>query len=166
MVDLQNLALDPLSALRNLPAVRQLASRAGLGTLRNDLLKLISAVVSDDFDFDRIKHLLNAAISDSPDDTVVWDQVYNAVTESTPPPRPIAFPIHQTPWLHNTSSFANPPEYRQGVDGVLKLELGPLYVGLRHFRETFFGGVAGLETASEAVFKKCVEGSNPLFTEG
>lgn len=41
---------------------------------------------------------------------------------------------------------------------VLKMELGPLYVGLRQFRETFFGGVADLETASEAVFKKCVEG--------
>ena len=35
------LTLDLLSALRNLPAVRQLASRAGLGT--NDLQKLISA---------------------------------------------------------------------------------------------------------------------------
>lgn len=41
---------------------------------------------------------------------------------------------------------------------VLKMELGPLYVGLRQFRKTLFGGVADLETASEAVFKKCVEG--------
>jgi len=46
------------------------------------------------------------------------------------------------------------------------LELGPLYVGLRRFREIYFGRVAGLETASEAVFKKCIEGSNPLFGEG
>jgi hypothetical protein len=166
--DLQNLTLDLLSALRNLPAVRQLASRTGHGTLRNDLLKLISAVASDDFDldFDRIKPLLNAALADKSDDTLIWDQVYNAVTDSTPPPRPIASSLQQTPWLHNTSSFANSSEYRQDVDRVLKLELGPLYVGLRRFRETFFGGVANLETASEAIFKKCMKGSNPLFSEG
>jgi hypothetical protein len=166
--DLQNLTLDLLSALRNLPAVRQLASRTGHGTLRNDLLKLISAVASDDFDldFDRIKPLLNAALADKFDDTLIWDRVHNAVTDSTPPPRPIASSLQQTPWLHSTSSFANSSEYRQDVDRVLKLELGPLYVGLRRFRETFFGGVANLEIASEAIFKKCMKGSNPLFSEG
>jgi hypothetical protein len=74
--------------------------------------------------------------------------------------------VQQTPWVHNTSSFANSSEYRQDVDSVLKMELGPLYVGLRQFRETFFGGGAGPETAAEAVFKKCVEGDCPLFSEG
>jgi len=52
------------------------------------------------------------------------------------------------------------------VDRVLKEELGPLYVGLPRFRETYFGRVADLETASEAVFKKCLEGSEPLFSDG
>ncbi len=52
------------------------------------------------------------------------------------------------------------------MDKVLKSELDPLYIGLRRLRETYFGGVAGLETASEIVFKKCVEGSNPLFGSG
>ena len=51
------------------------------------------------------------------------------------------------------------------MDKVLRLELGSLYVGLPHFRETYFEGVAGLEAASEAVFGKCKEGSNPLFSE-
>ncbi len=51
------------------------------------------------------------------------------------------------------------------MDRVLKLELSPLYIGLRRFRETYFRWVAGLKTASEAVFKKCMEGSNPLFGE-
>lgn len=37
-----------------------------------------------------------------------------------------------------------------------KLELRPLYVGLRHFHETFFGSVTGLETACKDVFKKCM----------
>ena len=41
-----------------------------------------------------------------------------------------------------------------------------LYVGVPHFHETYFGGVAGLKAASEAVFRKCTEGSGPLFSEG
>jgi hypothetical protein len=57
-------------------------------------------------------------------------------------------------------------EYRQDVDRVLKLELGPLYVGLPEFRNTYFGRVAGLKAASEAVFKNCTDGSHPLFSEG
>ncbi|KAK3938276.1 hypothetical protein QBC46DRAFT_239378, partial [Diplogelasinospora grovesii] len=64
------------------------------------------SVPSDNFDFDRIKPLLNAVLAESPDDALIWDQVYNAVTEATPPPRPIASSLQQTPWLRNTSSFA------------------------------------------------------------
>ncbi|RMD42106.1 hypothetical protein DV735_g2981, partial [Chaetothyriales sp. CBS 134920] len=165
--DLQNLTLDLLYALRNLPAIRLLQSKSGHGSLRSDLLRLMSAAASDGFDFDRITPLLNAAIANDPDDTLIWDQVYIAVTESTPPPRLIASSLQQTPWQHTTSGFVNSSEYREDVDPVLMLELGPLYVGLRCLRETFFGVVAGLEAASETVFQKCVEGSNPLFgTQG
>ncbi|KAH8746955.1 hypothetical protein F5883DRAFT_397428, partial [Diaporthe sp. PMI_573] len=64
---------------------------------------------------------------------------------------------------YNTSSFANSSKYRQDVYRVLKLELGPLYIGLRHFIDKVFGSVAGLETAFEAVFNKCMGGSNLLF---
>ena len=87
--DIQNLVLDLLSALRNLDAIRFLRSKTGRGALRSDLLRLISAAASDGFDFDRVKPLLELALTDEPDDALVWDQVYNAVTESTPPPRPI-----------------------------------------------------------------------------
>ncbi|KAK7418234.1 hypothetical protein QQZ08_011337 [Neonectria magnoliae] len=100
-----------------------------------------------------------------PNDTLVWDQVYNAVTEATPPPRPIASSLQQTPWLHNTSSFANSSEYRKDVDRVLRDELGAMYVGLSRFHDIFFGGVARLDTTAPAVFKKCMEGSSPLFNE-
>ena len=41
-----------------------------------------------------------------------------------------------------------------------------MYVGLPRFHETFFGGVAGLQTTSETVFKKCLEGDDPLFSAG
>ncbi|KAH7000856.1 hypothetical protein EDB80DRAFT_581085 [Ilyonectria destructans] len=164
--DVQDLTSSLLLALQILPATRLLPSKTGRGTLRSDLLRLISAVASAEFNFDRVKPLLKSALSDEPDDALIWDQVYNAVTEPTPPPRPVASSIQQTPWLRNTSSFANSSERRKYVDDVLKEELGPMYVGLRNFHETYFGDVADLETASEAFFKQCHEGSNPLFDDG
>jgi hypothetical protein len=127
---------------------------------------LNSAVSSDNFDFDRIKPLLRAALADNRDDALIWDRVYDAVTESTPPPRPIASSIQQTPWLRNTSSFTNSSEHRKYVDNVLKEELGPMYVGLRDFHKTYFGDVPKLETASKTFFEDCLEGSNPLFSNG
>ncbi|KAL2415158.1 hypothetical protein ABEF91_003133 [Exophiala dermatitidis] len=163
--DLQELTLDLLIALRRLPVSRLLPSGGRGKSLFGDLLKLNSALYSDDFDFDRIKPLLTAAIAEKPDGQI-WSEVYNAVTESTPPPRPISSSLQQTPWLRNTSSFANSSEHRKYVDDVLKEELGLMYVGLRGFHETYFGEVTGLETASEAFFKHCIEGSDPLFDDG
>ncbi len=165
-IDIQKLTLELLFALQNLPPIRLLDSKITHGTLRSDLLKLISAVISNNVDFDHIKPLLSAALADDLDDKLVWGQVYNAVTESTPPPRPIASFLQQTPLLRNTGSFVNSTEHRKYIDVVLKEELGSIYVGLRNFHETYFGDVPGLETASELVFKKCREGSNPLFDNG
>ncbi|AEO60076.1 hypothetical protein MYCTH_2129170 [Thermothelomyces thermophilus ATCC 42464] len=45
---------------------------------------------SDDFDLDRIKPLRKVDLADDSDDSCIWDRVYDAVTESTPPPRPVA----------------------------------------------------------------------------
>ncbi|KAK4243176.1 hypothetical protein C7999DRAFT_44951 [Corynascus novoguineensis] len=134
--------------------------------LFKDMISLNSAVNSDDFDLDRIKPLLRAALADHRDDALIWDRVYDAVTESTPPPRPIASSIQQTPWLRNTSSFANSSEHRKYVDNVLKEELGPMYVGLQDFHKAYFGDVPNLETASKTFFEDCLEGSNPLFSNG
>ncbi|GKU22662.1 unnamed protein product, partial [Fusarium langsethiae] len=164
--DIQNLVLDLLSALRSLPTVRFLRSKTGHGTLRSDLLRLISAAASDDFDYDRVKPLLKAALADDPNDYIIWDQVYNAVTEPTPPPRLTASSFQQTPWLRNTSSFANSSEHRKYVDDVLKEELGPMYVGIRNFHDVYFGIVTGLESASQMFFKQCLGGSDPLFKDG
>ncbi|KAL8380591.1 hypothetical protein RB595_005050 [Gaeumannomyces hyphopodioides] len=163
--ELRNFIRVFLRAAQNLPATDLLPARTGRGTLRDDLLRLELSLRSDDFDPDRIKPLLRAALAKDPNDAPIWDQVYRAiaVAESTPPPQPIPSSLQQTPWLHNTGSFANSSEYRQHVDRVLRSELGPLYVGLPRFREAFFGRVAGLDAASEAVLNKCTEGSNPLF---
>ncbi|KAK3933951.1 hypothetical protein QBC46DRAFT_400887, partial [Diplogelasinospora grovesii] len=161
--DIQNLALDLLSTLQTIRASRLLRSGGTGKDLFGDLLRLNSAVHSDDFDLDRIKPLLSAALADDLDDALVWDRVYDAVTESTPPPRPVASSIQQTPWLRNTSSFANSSERRKYVDNVLKEELGPMYAGLPDFYETYFGDVPNLDTASKTFFNDCSEGSNPLF---
>ncbi|PMD53352.1 uncharacterized protein K444DRAFT_646753 [Hyaloscypha bicolor E] len=129
--DIQTLTIGLLSALLNLPATRFLRSKTSHGTLSSDLLKLISAITSDNFHFDRIKPLLTAALTDNWDDVLIWDQVYNAY-----------------------------------VNIVLKEKLGPMYVGLCNFHETFLGGVADLKTVSKAVFKKCREGRNPFYYKG
>ncbi|KAL6406452.1 serine/threonine-protein kinase Sgk2 [Ilyonectria robusta] len=163
--DLRNLTLPFLFALQSLSIAGLLVSRTSAGTLRNDLLKLIAAVASDDFDFDRVKPLLKEALADKPQDTLIWDLVSTAAVESTPPPRPIPSSI-QTPWSQNTSGFVNSSEFRQDVGPVLKLELERLYVGLPNFHKTFFGDVPDLHTVSEIVFGRCTEGDNPLFKEG
>ncbi|KAL8354439.1 hypothetical protein RB601_004028 [Gaeumannomyces tritici] len=153
--DHQNLALDLLMALRGFRASRLLRSSGHGENLRSDLLNLIS-VICDEFDLDHVEPLLRAALAKDPNDALIWDQVYRAIAV-------VEYSLQQTPWLHNTSSFANSSEYRQYVDKVLRSELGPLYVGLPHFRQAFFGRVAGLNAASEAVLKKCTQGSDPLF---
>ncbi|KAJ6019331.1 hypothetical protein N7522_001398 [Penicillium canescens] len=163
--DMQDLASSLLTALQILPAARLLPSNSG-GIVRSDLLRLISAVASNDFDHERIKPLLKSSLVVTSTDEQIWNLVDDAAAESTPPPRAIASSLQQTPSFQKTSSFANSSEYRQDVDRVLKSELGPLYVGLPHFYSTFFGGVSGLQTASNAVFKKCTEGSDALFADG
>ncbi|KAK8120255.1 hypothetical protein PG999_004375 [Apiospora kogelbergensis] len=165
-VHLQEISIVILSSLLGLRASRLLPAERGSRTLVNDLSRLFSTITDDsDFEYKRIQPLLQDALAIK-SDSDIWRQAYDAVTEYTPPPRTIASSLQQTPWLRNTSSFVNSSEHRKYVDGVLKEELGPLYVGLRDFQTAFFGGVADLDSASEATFKRCKEGESPLFDEG
>ncbi|KAM3496850.1 hypothetical protein MY10362_009778 [Beauveria mimosiformis] len=163
IADLQHLSLNLLVALQNLPAASLVPSKAGRGALKADLLRLLSAVTTKHFEFDRIKPLLKATIDENPDDALIWDLVSAAAVESTPPPRTTASSIQQTPWSQSTSGIINSSEFRRDVDRILKVELGPLYVGIPFFDKAFFGGVPNLKTTSEIVFQKCQEGENPLF---
>ncbi|GAB0146902.1 hypothetical protein EsHS_00007287 [Epichloe bromicola] len=164
--DLRRLSLNLLVALQSLPAINAVPSRTGPGTVESDVLRLLSAVTADNFDFGRVKRLLKEALTDKPRDTLIWELVSSAAVESTPPPRAMPSSTQQTPWSQNTSSFVNSSESRQNVDPVLKQELKHLYVGLPNFHEAFFGDVPELDVISEAVFRKCTEGDNPLFKEG
>ncbi|KAL8381842.1 hypothetical protein RB595_005880 [Gaeumannomyces hyphopodioides] len=162
----RNIALDLLAALQGLRASRQLRSRGGSKILHDDLSRLGSAIISGNLYLNRIKPLLNAVLFDHPGDALIWDRVYDAVTESTPPPRPIASSLRQTPWLRNTSSFASSCEHRDYIDKVLKEELGLLYVDLEDFHKTYFSDVPNLETTSGVFFEGCLGGDNPLFENG
>ncbi|KAF3768433.1 hypothetical protein M406DRAFT_286387 [Cryphonectria parasitica EP155] len=157
--NMQDLILTLIPKLRLLPVARLLPSGSGHGILRTDLIRLNSAVNSDAFDFDSIKPLL-CSILERDSDERIWEHIYCLIADI---PQPIATFLEQTPWVYTTSGIMNSSEKREEVDRILKLELGPLYVDIPSFSETYFGQVAGLEAGSKAVFKKCVEGSNPLF---
>ncbi|KAK0628461.1 hypothetical protein B0T17DRAFT_490701 [Bombardia bombarda] len=161
---LQNLVLTLLSALQVHPAARILRASSGK-SLFIEISRLNAAVATDHFDLDHVQSFLKAAINKA-DDLDIWEQVKNAVAETTPPPRPAASSIQQTPWLRNTSSFPNSSEYRKHVDGVLKEELGLMYVGIPNFWNVYFGGIDDLETASEMFFKQCMGGSSRMFDDG
>ncbi|KFY03126.1 hypothetical protein V490_00273 [Pseudogymnoascus sp. VKM F-3557] len=162
---LQNLALDLILALLVLPVSRILPSNIGNKNLFGDLSRLNSAVNSDDFDIERVTPLLKAVINNESDD-IIWDKAYAAVTEFTPPPRPLPF-LNQTPWSNATSSIVNSSEHRKYVDDVLKDELGSsLYIGVPGFYDAFFGDVEELDSISQAVFAQCQEGGEPIFSDG
>lgn len=129
----KNSLLDLIHALQGLSATRSLPSNQGNRDLLGDLLALSSAVYSDNFDIKHILPLLRAVLNNEPDE-VIWNNVYAVVAASTVftvakrTTPPLSAPsltasFQQTPWLHNTGSFANSTEHRKYVDGVLKEEL-------------------------------------------
>ncbi|KAJ5278776.1 hypothetical protein N7478_004148 [Penicillium angulare] len=65
------------------PAARLLPSHS-VGTIRSDLLRLTSAVVSDDFDPEPVKPLLKVSLNNASTDDLTWSLVDAAVAEPTP----------------------------------------------------------------------------------
>ncbi|GAP86527.1 putative serine threonine-protein kinase Sgk2 [Rosellinia necatrix] len=151
--ELQNLCLNLLSTLCNLPAIRQLPSASGIGNLRQDLLKLTSAVASNAVNYGQVKPLLDAVLTRR-SDVEIWEQVYHAVTESTPPP--------QTP----VSSSLQTSSVCVNMDRILRDELGVMYVDVPNFYEAFFGHITSLEIASTEIFQNFTDEKPPLFQEG
>lgn len=163
-IDVQDLIYRLLPALQNLPISRLLPSWTR-GTLRGDLLRLESSLESGDFDFERVRPLLQAVVANKPDEEI-WTQVYHAVTEHASPPRPIASRPNEAPSSFNMGSTVNSSECRIDTDDVLKEDLGPMYVDIPLFHEAFFGRIPELERTSRAIFDKCCEGSDPFFSKG
>ncbi|GIK06015.1 hypothetical protein Aspvir_010133 [Aspergillus viridinutans] len=161
--DIQNLALDLVSVLRSLPDLRKRPSVNSRRNLLSDVLRLNSAISTDDFEIDRLIPLLTTVVKEESDNRI-WDEALAVLAESTPPPKPPPF-LDQTPFLHTTSSFVNSSEQRKHIDAVLKEELGPTYIGVQGFYEAYFGSIEGLEPSGATLFQRCQEGNNPLFTE-
>ncbi|KAJ9609296.1 hypothetical protein H2204_015571 [Knufia peltigerae] len=152
--DIKYLALDLVSALQNLP---------GRGSFSGDLSRFYAQIDSEQFDANSVIPLLRDVINEAPDE-ILLAKAYATLTESTPPPRPQAH-VLQTPYTHSTSSIVNSSEQRQYMDDLLKDEMGPLYIGIPGFYETFYGKIPGLEENAAAVFNKCQEGDVPLYRE-
>ena len=155
--------LNLLSALQGCPAAHHLGPAHK--PLLADLWRFGSSVASGNFEWDRVKPLLVTILTNKPDEEI-WNQVYHAVTESTPPPRPVASSIQQTPSSRNMGGIVNSSELRKDTDNMLKVDLGPMYVDIPGFHDAILGGIRGLGEASDAVFEKCCEGPDPLFRHG
>jgi hypothetical protein len=56
-------------------------------------------------------------------------------------------------------------KYRKYIDYILKEELGLFYIGIPGLYNTFFRRVEGFKEVSAAIFKKCKEGDNLLYTK-
>ena len=160
----QNLSLGFISAFQALPASRLLPPiSARNDDLLGDLLRLSSSIYSNESEFERLIPLLGAVLNRE-SDGLIWDKVYAAATESTPPPRPLPL-FAQTPYSHTTSAISNSSEYRDDMDAVLKNELGSIYTDVPGFDEAYFGGVEGLKEAGAAVFSRCKEGDNAPYLD-
>ena len=161
-LDLLKLAYGLVSMLLSHPASQLLPSQ-GIGeNLYHDVAQLGVAITSPDFDFDRIKPLLTAIINNESDE-VIWEKVYDAIIESTPPPRPAPSSIRHT--TTNTGSVVNTTEYCKQMDALLKKELiDTMFVDVAGFYEAYFGDVAGLEPAAKAVFARLTE--EKLYQKG
>lgn len=63
--EFQNITIDPLLALQHLRVSRLLPSRNGRKNLLRDLPGLISAVDSEDFNYDRVKCVIGMSQGDA-----------------------------------------------------------------------------------------------------
>ena len=164
-IDTKRLLVTLVSALLALPAAELLRSRRRDEALFHDLLSLNAAVRSVDFNVKRIRPLLDAILEFQRDE-VIWDRVYDAVAdsvnnvvtdsansavaESMPPRRPAPL-CDQTPMTINSGSFVNTNEQRKYVDGVLKEEMGDMYVDIEGFFEAFLQVTENQKKVAETV---------------
>ncbi|EEH34574.2 hypothetical protein PAAG_05623 [Paracoccidioides lutzii Pb01] len=116
---------------------------------------LRSRITDQNIDSDLAEPLAQLVIQKAAD-VDIWKAVFSliyTVSQATPPSRPVSS-IQQTPWLRNTSSFANSTERRDYIDIVLKEELGELHTNIPGFFNASFEGIPHLDVVARAVFEK------------
>ncbi|KAH0550889.1 hypothetical protein GP486_007747 [Trichoglossum hirsutum] len=162
---LKNRVVELIGILLYLPAAPLLDSNV-YRTLDADLFQVQTSIRLGRYDIKRTAPLLDAVLRNKSDE-IIWDKARVIVTEVIPPhstPSTLSF-LDQTPLSRNASSFVNSSEHRKDVDGILKEELGRLYIGIPRFFDIFFRDIIDLETAAAAVFKKCKDGNDPLYSD-
>ncbi|GAP91775.1 putative serine threonine-protein kinase [Rosellinia necatrix] len=92
---------------------------------------------------------------------------------TTPPPttpltttsrhRQIGSLTRQNPHSRNSRAVSNSLERRDDMDSLLESDLGDMRFEVPGFCNTYFSRVPGLGAAHKSVFKKCMQGPNPLF---
>ncbi|UKZ74028.1 hypothetical protein TrVFT333_001682 [Trichoderma virens FT-333] len=97
-------------------------------------------LIGNGLNADHITPLLRATLTSNYDDETIWKQAR-------------LLRRHRS----DTSASTSPDPDRDYVDKIIGQELSVMHVGLPRFHEVFFGDVAGLQAASEAVFDKCQE---------
>ncbi|EQL30109.1 hypothetical protein, variant [Blastomyces dermatitidis ATCC 26199] len=149
-------------------AAFKLGSRTGDENLASDLASLFKRLQQGHLIYNHCRALAQLVIQKDLD-VHIWNAVFcliDAVSRGTPPPPPHpTSSIQQTPWLRNTSSFANSTEYRKHVDIVLKEELGEIHVDIPRFFDAYFGDIPQLTAVSQAVLEECEKGNSPLYRE-
>ncbi|EKG09187.1 hypothetical protein MPH_13815 [Macrophomina phaseolina MS6] len=155
-----------------------LPSKSGNRNLFSDLLKLNTAINSDEFDLERIKPLLDAVLRREPDE-LIWDRVYDAIAEPaiiTPvsgPKTPLrsttsATPsFQQTPWSFNSGSGVQSFKPRDDMDPILRAEVeNNLVTDHPRLLDTLFGQVAELPEIASIVFEMCKDANPRMYSEG
>jgi hypothetical protein len=91
--------------------------------------------------------------------------IYRLITESISPPRQLSY-LYQIPISFNTGSFVNTSENRKHFDGALREKFdSSLYIDIPDFFDTFFDKVANLTSVTDIIFRKCQEGTGPLYNK-
>ena len=164
-IALRQLTRDLLIALAALPVSRLLPSTLGGVDITDDIMKLRFLVSSSDFNLDRIRPLLQAALKVNADDALIWGEVRNAVFIVVTPSPTTSFSRSSCPETPVRYSMGRGFNSSESTDSVLDKELGHMYVGIPDFHERFFGEVDDLKPASNAFYEKCTKGSSPLFSK-
>ncbi|KAM5469182.1 hypothetical protein MauCBS54593_004534 [Microsporum audouinii] len=155
-----------LFSLQGTEAAFALQSGTSARNIAAEIALLFERVQRGDFSYTQYRPLVKLVIQKA-SDVDVWDAVISLITvisRTTPPPRSTVS-LQQTPWLRNTSSFANSSEYRKHIDAILKEELGDLHVDIPGFLEAYFGNISSLDSIAQAVLDTCKTGDGPLYNE-
>jgi hypothetical protein len=158
---LKNLALDLFLALQNLPVSRFFPSSNGRGTLRDDLFRLGSLVVSDDVDINSIVPLIQKVIEHASDEVVLNTVSALVAPRATTPTIFNKFAL-DTPLKSTSSSQQGSEQTHDEIDPRILQEIdGCVYRNTRGFYEKYFEG-----RSWSAAVEKMVRAADPQIVDG